>query len=282
MLSLKKYDYVSTFCAAPGRAIIAYCLHVQTYINLQLCLFIFFPQPSYLDKFSPDSHRKFPFRRTSENRTNTNRLSRLYSTLQVSHCHSDGIQHESHQVDKMQLLVHHPVRSCVLWEGVHARTNRINAIRLTAGGGQMAGVWGPYLGEMEAVLEPRGWFGQWARSVDAAVPQAASVWEMSLEFLPVSPAEEKRERENKETGAERWRRARYQFNASHGALPIPHRCATRSHNTSHNASEQCFLFCWQIDWGFFFFSFLGSHIQFIGFVKPGDQEQHQRKLSNSQ
>lgn len=73
----------------------------------------------------------------------------------------------------------------------------------------------------------------------------------------MSPAEGERERENKETGAGRWRTARFQFSASHGALPIPHRCVTRSHNTSHNASAQCSYFVDRLIEALLFF-FLGA------------------------
>lgn len=43
-----------------------------------------------------------------------------------------------------------------------------------------------YLLELEAVLEAGSRFGHEAGGVDAAVPQAAAVGEMSLEFFPVS------------------------------------------------------------------------------------------------
>ena len=43
-----------------------------------------------------------------------------------------------------------------------------------------------YLLELETVLEAGSRFGHEAGGVDAAVPQAAAVGEMSLEFFPVS------------------------------------------------------------------------------------------------
>ncbi len=49
-----------------------------------------------------------------------------------------------------------------------------------------------YLLELEAVLEPGSRFGHEAGGVDAAVPQAAAIGEMSLEFFPVSSEEESR------------------------------------------------------------------------------------------
>lgn len=44
-----------------------------------------------------------------------------------------------------------------------------------------------YLLEGKAVLEPGTGFGHEAGGVHTAVPQAAALGEMSLEFLPVSP-----------------------------------------------------------------------------------------------
>lgn len=47
---------------------------------------------------------------------------------------------------------------------------------------------------MKVVLEPGNRFGHKTRSIDIAVPQATSIWEMSLEFLPVSPVEVQKEK----------------------------------------------------------------------------------------
>lgn len=47
-----------------------------------------------------------------------------------------------------------------------------------------------YFWKMKVALKPG--FGHKTRGVDAAVPQATSVWEMSLKFLPVSPVEVKK------------------------------------------------------------------------------------------
>lgn len=44
-----------------------------------------------------------------------------------------------------------------------------------------------YLLELKAVLQPGTGFGHETRGADTAVPQAATIREMSLEFLPVSP-----------------------------------------------------------------------------------------------
>lgn len=46
--------------------------------------------------------------------------------------------------------------------------------------------------ELKAVLKPGSRFGHKARGVDTAVPQAAAVREISLEFFPVSSVEESR------------------------------------------------------------------------------------------
>ncbi len=46
--------------------------------------------------------------------------------------------------------------------------------------------------ELKAVLKPGSRFGHEARGVDTAVPQAAGIREMSLEFFPVSSAGESR------------------------------------------------------------------------------------------
>lgn len=47
-----------------------------------------------------------------------------------------------------------------------------------------------YLLQLKAVLEPGSRFGHEARRIHTAVPQAAALGEMSLEFFPVSSVQE--------------------------------------------------------------------------------------------
>lgn len=166
---MKKHDCVSTFCEASGRAIVK---QVQTYTKLFIYLFFAVTQ-----SLGQTQSRNSPSEEPLKTCVLTQFLPRLYSTPQASHCRSACTQHESQQVNKTRLVVHHPVRGRVLEEGVAYpyEWDRRNQINAAAGSGRTAAVWGPYLGEVEAVLEPRGWFGRWARCVDAAVPQAASV-----------------------------------------------------------------------------------------------------------
>lgn len=97
-----------------------------------------------------------------------------------------------------RLITHSSSYIILSWAAFSLVCVKRHQITTAAGSEWTVAVWGPYLGEVEAVLEPRARFGRQARYVDPAVPQAASICEMSLEFLPVSPAGEERQKVKKQ------------------------------------------------------------------------------------